>query len=66
MNAPTRHWHPFGRTKEEDHAILDNGGDTGWSDENGRPAPWPQDFLNPNAGWVIENNTQNATENAPF
>ena len=66
MKTPTRKWHPFRRTREEDLAILNNGGQTGWADENGRPAPWPQDFLDPNAGWVPENNTQNAAENPPF
>ena len=66
MNTPTRQWHPHGRTEEEDLNILNNGGDTGWSDGNGSPAPWPQDFLDPNAGWTTENNTQNAPENPPF
>lgn len=66
MKAPTRHWHPFGRTEEEDLAILNNGGDTGWADATGRPSPWPQDFLAPNAGWARETSPQNNTENPPF
>lgn len=66
MNAPTRQSHPFGRTEEEDLTILNTGGETGWWDENGRPAPWPHYFLDPNAGWAAATNTQNATENPPF
>lgn len=66
MNTPTHQWHPYGRTKEEDLNILNNGGDTGWSDGNGIPAPWPKDFLDPTAGWITENNTQNTNENPPF
>ena len=58
MKTPTTKWHPFGRTEEEDLHILNKGEDTGWLDENGRPAPWPKGFLDPNAGWVTENNTQ--------
>lgn len=26
-------------------------GYTGWYDENGEPAPWPEDFTNPDSGW---------------
>lgn len=62
-------WHPFNHTEEEDLAILTNGADTGWHDENGRPAPWPQDFLDPTAGWAPASNTsaeQTNTENPPF
>ncbi len=25
--------------------------ETGWWDERGVPAPWPDDFLDPNSGW---------------
>ena len=77
MNIPTRKWHPFGRTKEEeedeDLNILKEGGETGWWDNKGRPAPWPQDFLDPEAGWTNGNNTshdhnhaKNDPENPPF
>ncbi|MGP4990422.1 hypothetical protein ACTXIX_07090 [Glutamicibacter ardleyensis] len=44
-------WHPEGLTLEEDLALLASGEGTGWWDESGRPAPWPQDFLDPAAGW---------------
>jgi hypothetical protein len=36
---------------ERDLAILAAGGETGWWDENGRPAPWPADFFDPNTKW---------------
>jgi hypothetical protein len=26
-------------------------GYTGWYDENGVPAPWPEDFCKPGSGW---------------
>lgn len=45
-------WHPYGRTLGEDQALLDAGFETGWWGEDGAPAPWPQDFLDPEAGWV--------------
>jgi len=65
MNDPTRLLHPFGRTEEEeDLNILTNGGDTGWWDDNGRPAPWPQDFLDADAGWTNGNGNRDA-DNPP-
>ena len=30
---------------------LRAGHETGWWDDNGIPAPWPEDFLDPNSGW---------------
>lgn len=44
-------FHPFNRTLAQDHALLAAGEDTGWWDHTGNPAPWPQDFLDPAAGW---------------
>lgn len=44
-------WHPYGRTREEDLALLAAGQPTGWEDAQGRAAPWPQDFLDPDVGW---------------
>jgi len=26
-------------------------GHTGWYDESGTPAPWPEDFCDPDSGW---------------
>lgn len=67
----TPNWHPFGRTRAQDFALLAAGKETGWWDENGRPAPFPEDFLDPNAGWTIaqDTNINPATddpENPPF
>ena len=45
-------YHPFGRTLTQDTALLEAGQDTHWHDETGNPAPWPQDFLDPTAGWL--------------
>lgn len=44
-------WHPSGRTLAADLQLLAAGEETGWWDEHGRPAPWPQDFLDPTAEW---------------
>jgi hypothetical protein len=37
--------------RERDLVILEAGGYTGWWDDHGRPAPWPDDFLDPDSGW---------------
>jgi hypothetical protein len=37
--------------RERDLAILAAGGYTGWWDEHGRPAPWPDDFTDPDTDW---------------
>ncbi len=31
----------------DDSALLAAGHETGWWDEHGRPAPWPEDFWRP-------------------
>lgn len=68
MTEPERTWHPYGRTREEDLQILADGGHTGWWDDTGNntgiPAPWPEDFLNPQAGWTTAN-PNNPNENQP-
>ena len=73
MNDPTRAGHPFAQTREEDLAILAAGNETGWWDDRGRPAPWPDDFLDPDPGWTDGNTTatdddgdENDLENPPF
>ena len=73
MNDPTRSLHPFGRSEDDDLNILANGGDTGWWGDDGRPAPWPQDFLDADAGWTNGNGNRDAgntatndPENTPF
>ena len=40
-----------GFTQAEYLATLTAGHETGWWDERGIPAPWPEDFLDPNSGW---------------
>ena len=55
MTDPARTWHPFGRSPEEDLQILADGGESGWWDDTGRPALWPEDFLNPATGWTNGN-----------
>ena len=37
--------------REHDLATLTAGGHTGWWDEHGRPAPWPEDFFDPDSDW---------------
>lgn len=44
-------FHPFGRSHDQDLQLLADGAETGWWDDTGCPAPWPQDFLDPAAGW---------------
>jgi len=38
-------------SRDDDLALLAAGGYTGWWDEQGRPAPWPEDFFDPSSGW---------------
>lgn len=52
MTDTTPNWHPRGRTLTDDLQLLADGRETGWWDEHGRPAPWPEDFLDPAAGWT--------------
>lgn len=40
-----------GYTHAEYLATLAAGHETGWWDQRGIPAPWPDDILNPNSGW---------------
>ena len=37
--------------REHDLAILAAGGETGWWDEHGVPAPLPHDFFDADTGW---------------
>lgn len=43
MSAPTQRGH--------DLAVLAAGGHTGWWDDHGVPAPWPEDFFDPDTEW---------------
>ena len=40
-----------GHTQAEHLRTLAAGHETGWWNEHGIPAPWPDDFLDPNSGW---------------
>ena len=41
------------RTQREiDHALLAAGEETGWWNEHGVPAPFPDDFFDPDSGWA--------------
>ena len=42
--------------RENDLAILAAGGYTGWWDEHGQPAPWPNDIFNPDTDWRPDTN----------
>ena len=47
---------------EHDLASLAAGNETGWWDENGRPAPWPNDFFDHDTRWRPESdNTPHST-----
>lgn len=61
------------RTRAQDLAILAAGGETGWWDDSGHPAPWAEDFLDPDAGWSAgdavardDTPTDNDPVNPPF
>jgi len=68
MNNPTLQTHPHGRSRDEDLTILSAGGETGWRDDHGRPAPWPDDFLDPETGRATGTTTHdnNDPENRPY
>lgn len=72
MNVSTRPGQPLAPTRE-DQQIVPAGHETGWWDDNGRTAPWPDDFLDPEAGWTTgttdapaNDGHENAPENRPF
>jgi hypothetical protein len=37
--------------RDKDLALLAAGLETGWWDDTGRPAPWPDDFFDPDSDW---------------
>jgi len=49
--------------RDHDLAVLAAGGSTGWWDENGHPAPWPDDFFDLDTHWRPDTNPP--TELAP-
>lgn len=46
--------------------ILAAGGETGWWDEHGTPAPWPADFTDPDSGWQPTTGGDNTNTDNPF
>jgi hypothetical protein len=42
--------------REHDVATLAAGGFTGWWDDHGTPAPWPDDFFDPDTEWRLATN----------
>jgi hypothetical protein len=40
----------------DDPTILAADGYTGWSDDHGQPAPWPDDFFDPDNDWRPDTN----------
>ena len=56
MTAPTDQ-------RPQDLALLAADDQTGWWDEHGRPAPWPDDFFDPDSDWRPD--TQPTPELAP-
>lgn len=47
---------------------LADTGNTGWYDESGKPAPWPEDFCDPDSGWqpTTGGDTANTDPDQPF
>ena len=45
--------HGPGHSQADYLRALAAGHETGWWDERGIPAPWPDDFLDPNSGWRL-------------
>jgi len=46
--------------------LLTAGHETGWWDEHGNPAPWPEDFLDPDSGWHPAGGDDPTPDNVPF
>jgi hypothetical protein len=43
--------HGPGHSRDADLARLAAGHETGWWDEHGQPAPWPEDFFDDDNSW---------------
>lgn len=51
MTRPRPDWPGPGLTQQAYLELLAAGHETGWWDDHGNPAPWPEDFLDPDSGW---------------
>ena len=47
----TQSSHGPSHSRDQDLARLGAGHETGWWDEHGQPAPWPEDFFDHDSGW---------------
>jgi len=56
-----RNWPGPGHGRDHDRALLAAGGTTGWWNEHGQPAPWPDDFLDPGSDWHPTRNEELTT-----
>ena len=63
MNTQPGQCHPYRHTREDDLQLLATGAETGRWDQDGRPGPWPEDFLDPNTGWTTTGTEQAPTHN---
>jgi hypothetical protein len=57
-----------GLTQHQYLDLLAAGHHTGWWDEHGDPAPWPEDFLDPDSDWQPSGGDANPPDpsQAPF
>jgi len=55
-----------GLTRQAYLKLLAAGHETGWWDNRGNPAPWPEDFLDPDNGWQIAGGDDSADRLASF
>lgn len=51
-----------GHSQADYQRALTAGHETGWWNEHGRPAPWPEDFLDPTSGWHQDKTTDQPIE----
>lgn len=55
-----------GLTRKAYLKLLTAGHDTGWWDECGKPAPWPEDFLDPDSDWHQQGGAPQPYDTAAF
>jgi hypothetical protein len=51
-----------GLTRQAYLDLLAAGHETGWYDQHGDPAPWPEDFLDPDSGWQTARGGENPAD----
>jgi hypothetical protein len=55
-----------GFTQAEYLRALAAGYETGWWNDRGVPAPWPDDYLDPNSGWQPSDQPGHETSDRPL